>query len=136
MPHDVELLGEGPARGDVEPAGPRHRVEAGRGAQLPGVRSGVAERSPAALGDLVGEVGLEPLGQLQAVLLGQVAQQAAHLRDEGGHVGADGEFGRVHALAPCVEATGPERSPSRVDEKACQSSLWRASWSRPMGVMP
>ncbi len=100
-----------------------HRLESGSDPHLTGVRLRVAEHSPVLVGDLVGEIGLQPLDELEPVLLGQVGQQVPDAGDEAGDVGTDGQIGGVHALTPeeVVWVAEGSRRPSRVAANARQS---------------
>jgi hypothetical protein len=116
-------------------AGPtsHHRVVSGRGAQLAGVDHGVPEGRSTALGDQVGEVCLEPCGELLLLFGVEVGEVLPDVSDEVADLGRDGALGQVLGHAAVSWALMSE---VMVVLKARQSSLWRLSSARPAVVMP
>jgi hypothetical protein len=124
-----------PARsqtGEHSGLGLRAHRQSGRRAQLRRVCRGVGQLALQVLGVRLGEIGLEPLGQVVDLLGRQVGQRGADTLGERDDLGRDG--GRGHAASP-----GWVELVSRlfmVVENSVQTLRWRSSIALPWALMP
>ena len=105
---------------------------AGRDPQLRRIVGRISERLCSVLGHELGEVGLQPDGEVLPLVGIEVGHQVPHPGDEGHHLGAcvDG------LLAHAISSWGSSRRWPTASAKSLQSSACRFSSARPAGVMP
>ena len=122
---------------------PLNHGQAGGGAQLGGVRAGLGQGT--ALGELLGEVGVESVEALVALVDGEVREVLADAGEELVHElgdlgalggGAGTELSHERAPSGWVAVRVSDRRAVTVAANASQSLVWVESWARPEGVMP